>query len=389
MAMRITKIVITVVFSLVALSFFTGHGYIWGGIQETYLRGWKNSNIDDLKFREARTLRASEAPQPWPEKLNNRNPFTAEDAVWNEECLTASFLVIHKDSIRYEQYWQGHDDRTLTNSFSACKTIVALAIGLASDRGFLDVNDKVEAYLPRFAGDAGRGLTILELLQMRSHIPFGESYSSPFGFMAKAYYREGIRALVEPYTVPDNPGARWKYEGGNTMLLEEILASLGQGSLSHWIEQGLWQPMGAENDAFWGLDRPEELGGVERCFAQFYATTRDYARFGKLINQGGKWGVNQLLSDGYTRALTTPISAMTDACDANHYGYQIWLGETDEALAFSCMEGLRGQMIISVPELDLVVVRTGYNKHEKKRGELPSDIYRVLNMGLRSIGRTS
>lgn len=387
--MRPIKVIASIILSLVALSFFTGHDYIFGGIQETYLRGWKNANIDDLEFREVRVLEAAESPQYWAKKLNNREPFTADDEVWNEEYLTASFLVIHKDTIRYERYLQGHDEQTLTNSFSASKTIVALAIGLASDRGLLDVNDLVEEYLPRFSGDAGRGLTIQDLLQMRSNIPFGESYSSPFGFMAKAYYREGIRSLVEPYVVSGEPGLRWKYEGGNTMLLEEILSSLGKGSLSHWIEQGLWQPMGAENDAFWGLDGPDESGGIERCFAQFYATSRDYARFGKLLNQRGKWGNRQLLSETYVRELTTPISNLTDECVADHYGYQIWLGETEESLAFSCMEGLRGQMIISVPELDLIVVRTGYNKKEIKRGELPFDIYRVLDMGLRSIGWAS
>ncbi len=169
------------------------------------------------------------------------------------------------------------------------------------------------------------------------------------------------------------------------MLLEEIIASLGKGSLSDWVERELWQPMGAENDAFWGLDAPLEEGGVERCFAQFYATTRDYARFGKLLNSTGKWNDRQLLSEAFTEAVTTPIAQTTDACDAEHYGYQIWLGETSNGEAFSCMEGLRGQMIISVPELNVVVVRTGYSKQELKQGELPADIYRVLDMGLRSI----
>jgi CubicO group peptidase (beta-lactamase class C family) len=383
--MRRLKIIVAIVLSVVILSFITNHGYIWGGIQETYFRGWKNSNIDDIEFRDLRVLDAADATQPWAMALNEVNPFTAEDELWNEDYLTASFLVIHRDTIRFEQYWQGHDERTLTNSFSACKSIVALAIGLAADQGLLDVHDSVAQYLPRFAGDAGRGLTIQEVLQMRSHIPFGESYSSPFGFMAKAYYREDIRSLVAPYTVTDDPGSRWKYEGGNTMLLEEILASLGKGSLSDWVERGFWQPMGAENDAFWGLDAPEDEGGVERCFAQFYATTRDYARFGKLLNQGGKWGDLQLLSEEYTKALMTPIAGLTDACDAEHYGYQIWLGETESGRAFSCMEGLRGQMIISVPELDLIVVRMGYSKEEVKKGELPSDIYRVLEMGLRNV----
>jgi hypothetical protein len=47
------------------------------------------------------------------------------------------------------------------------------------------------------------------------------------------------------------------------------------------------------------------------------------------------------------------------------------------------MEGLRGQMIISVPDLDLVVVRTGYKKNERKTGPFPTGIHDVLKMGRR------
>jgi hypothetical protein len=83
--------------------------------------------------------------------------------------------------------------------------------------------------------------------------------------------------------------------------------------------------------------------------------------------------------------MVTPIAEMTSECDAEHYGYQIWLGETESGMPFSCMEGLRGQMVIAVPDLDVVVVRTGYDKDKRKDGPLPSDILRVLNMGLRLV----
>jgi len=102
-----------------------------------------------------------------------------------------------------------------------------------------------------------------------------------------------------------------------------------------------------------------------------------------LINHQGNWNGKQLIDSTYMAEMLTPIAAMSDECDAEHYGYQIWLGETDSGMPFSCMEGLRGQMVISVPLLDLVVVRTGYKKDKRKEGPLPSDIRRVLNMALR------
>ena len=380
MRMKALRNLLIVLGSIVALSFVTGYDYIWSGMQETYFRGWKNSNIDDMGYRALRTIEAPAQAQPWPERMKPIDALPASDRQWLAEGLTASFLVIHRDTIRYEQYWQGHNASTRTNSFSMAKSITALAVGLAADRGLLDIQAEVGEYLPRFQGEAGRGVTVEHLLQMRSHIPFGENYKNPFAFMAKAYYRDDVRSLVHPFLPATSPGKEWKYQGGNTMLLEEILATVSPDdmTLSDWVEDGLWQPMGAANDAFWGID---EETGAERCFAQFYATSRDFARFGKLMLDGGAWGDQQLVSRGYIRRMMTPIADLTDDCDARHYGYQIWLGTTTDGLAFSCFEGHRGQFVLSIPALDLVVVRTGYERRAEKRGHLPESAFRCIELG--------
>lgn len=381
--MKVLRYFLVLIIGALALLPALGYGYLFGGVVETYFRGWKNSNIDDISFRDLRAIHPSTNPQPWVAKFDDHLSFTAEEAAWNEEMMTASFLVLEGDTLVFERYGLGHDEHTLTNSFSACKSIVALVIGLAQTQGLVAVNDEVSEYLPRFSGEGGRGLTVQEVLQMRSNIPFGEDYNNPFGFMAKAYYRDGLQELVEPYRVEGEPGTRWMYQGGNTLLLGEIVAGLQQGNLSQWVERGLWAPMGAQDTAFWGLDASDEAGGIERCFAQYYATSRDFARFGKLINHQGNWNGVQLIDSTFMSQMIRPIRELTEDCQVSHYGYQIWLGQTDAGEHFSCMEGLRGQMIISIPARDVVIVRTGYKKSEKKRGEIADDIYRVLNVGLR------
>ena len=157
-------------------------------------------------------------------------------------------------------------------------------------------------------------MTVQDVLQMRTHIPFGENYDNPFGFMAKAYYAGDIHALLEPYRVADEPGVDWKYEGGNTMLLGELMADLYNQNLSEYVEQRLWSPIGAQHDAFWGLDAPDDEGGVERCFAAFYATSRDFARFGKLINHQGNWNGTQLIDSTFMQEMVTPIADLTEEC---------------------------------------------------------------------------
>ena len=366
----------------VVLSYFTNYGYLWGGIRETWLRGWENAQIDDLPFRDhVRTLPASSNPQTWPEgSLWGKVELDKNGQAWLEASKTASFLVIQHDSLVYESYLRGHDATTLTNSFSMVKSITAMAVGLAVQKGLVDEQATVSTYLPRFAEGDNASLTVQELLQMRSNIPFGEDYKDPFGFQAKAYYRDDNRTLLEPYRVDGDPGTVFVYQGGNTMLLAEILDAVREGNLSQDIANGLWEQMGARHDAFWGLDGDPADGAVERAFAQYYATTRDYARFGQMLLDSGAWKGQQLLDKGYVTRMITPVNQLTDEVATTYYGYQIWLGTTDDGLPFSIMEGLRGQMVITVPALDLVVVRTGYTKSKGKKRHLPEDIYTVIDL---------
>ena len=368
--------------AVVALSYLTNHDYLWGGIRETWLRGWENAQIDDLQFREhVRTIPASSNPQPWPEGPLWGKAVLSEGAqAWHEENKSASFLVIQHDSLVHESYFHGHDATTLTNSFSMVKSIAAMAVGMAVGEGLVDEQAPLATYIPRFAEGMDAGLTVQAVLQMRSHIPFGESYKDPFGFQAKAYYRDDNRTLLKPYRVSGEPGTLFEYQGGNTMLLAEMLDAVREGNLSMDIANGLWEQMGAEHDAFWGLDGNPEDGAVERAFAQYYATTRDYARFGQMLLDSGAWKGEQLLDKAFVTRMITPQNALTDEVDADFYGYQIWLGRTDDGLVFSMMEGLRGQMVISVPALDLVVVRTGYAKSKKKKRHLPVASYEVIEM---------
>ncbi len=371
-----------VLVAVAALSYLTNHHYIWGGIRETWLRGWENAQIDDRPFRDCvRTIPASSNPQPWPEgPLWGQAELDAEGLSWLEERKSSSFLVLQHDSLVYERYFRGHDASTVTNSFSMAKSITSMAVGLAVGEGLVDEGATVASYLPRFAEGENAGLTVQELLQMRSSIPFGEDYKDPFGFQAKAYYREDNRSLLQPYRVSGDPGTQFQYQGGNTMLLAEILDAVRSGNLSDDIANGLWEQMGAEHDAFWGLDGDPENGAVERAFAQFYASTRDFARFGQMLLDTGAWKGRQLLDKGYVTRMLTPIDRLTEEVPTDWYGYQIWLGTTDDGHAFSLMEGLRGQMVISVPALDLVVVRTGYTKSEAKKRELPEDAFIVLDL---------
>jgi len=366
--------------SVVALAMLTDHMYVFEGIKQAWLRGDMSGNIDDLKFAIDTRVLPSTDPLPWAE-AEDMNSFELSEETLNymEGEDIASFLVIKNDTILFEKYWKGHNEETLSNSFSMAKTVVAMAIGLAVEDGLIDVKAPVSTYLPRFSDGLGEGLTVEHLLQMRSNIPFGESYTNPFGFPAKAYYKADNRALLNPYRPTSNPGSFWEYQSGNTMLLSEILSSVQDKTLAEYVSEGIWCPIHAEHNAEWGLDA---IDGVERSFAQFYSTTRDFARFGKLIQDGGMVDSTQVIAASFIDDMITPVNDDGLDVSAAHYGYQIWLGHTDDGIEFSYLRGHRCQYVISIPSENLVLVKTGYKRNMELKRFVSLDTYIYIEAAL-------
>lgn len=364
--------------TVVAVALLTGHGYLYKGIIEVWLRGWSSSNIDDLKYAyDTRVLEATN-PVPWPEDLGKA---TLSDSLeqWMDDELSASYLVIHRDTVIFEKYWRGHGVETLSNSFSMAKTVVAMAVGKAVDDGLIDVKAPLSKYIPRFADGLGSSITVEHVLQMRTCIPFGESYSDPFGFPARAYYGGDIESLMEPYRPIAASGTEFEYQSGNTILLAELHSVVQDLNLTQYVAENIWAPMHAENDAEWGLDA---VDGLERSFAQFYSTTRDFARFGKLLLDGGLVDSTRILSEQFVSDMISPIQDDELGVHIPHYGYQTWLGSTESGFSFSYLRGHRGQYVISIPEKDLIVVRTGYQRESNLLRNLSLDTYIYIEAAL-------
>jgi CubicO group peptidase (beta-lactamase class C family) len=356
----------------------SGNGHILTGITKTYLIGKSKPDIDDLSGSCVRIIPA-DRPEPWPlSKRYGLDQIPAEYVQQVDSFETTALLVFRDDSLLYERYWDDYSDTTHSNSFSMAKSFTAMCIGKAIDDGYIkSVDQPVGDFIPEFKEGKAASLTIKHLLQMVSGIPFGESYSSPFGYMARAYYGDDLLGETMKYTVQQEPGTLWSYEGGNTVLLGEIIKRATGRTASDYFFQKFWSCIGAEHKAYWSIDHE---GGIERTFSGFYATARDFARIGKLYEHQGVWGNDTLLSPEYVRASLTPCE-VPDSKGENTfwYGYQWWLGTHENVPFFSC-RGMRGQYIIVVPEQHLIVVRLGHNQSKERENHMPPDMLMYLKI---------
>ena len=126
-------------------------------------------------------------------------------------------------------------------------------------------------------------------------------------------------------------------------------------SLAEYLSEKIWQPMGAEADASWNIDK----GGYEAAFIGVNATVRDYARLGMLLANDGALDGRQIIPAGWVRAATTPSAKQFEPGQTNMlygYGYQTWILPGKERQFM--LRGLRGQNVFVDPRSKLVLVHT-------------------------------
>lgn len=341
-------------------------------------------NIDDTYIFHSHTVAKADTCWEWPRsKEYNDYVLSGKDSAYLAEYATVAFLVIQHDSILYEEYRDGWTPETLSNIFSATKSIVGLLIGIAHDEGYIEsLDDKVSKYLPEFKeGDKDR-ITVRNLLTMSSGLNWDEAYTSLFSKTTQAYYGDNVRELVMGLDAVEEPGKRYSYKSGDTQVLAFVVEAATGRTISDYAQEKLWKPMQACNDALWNLDRE---GGDEKSYCCFNTTARDVARFARLMLNKGNWNGKQLVSEAYMEEATTPASYLENEFgdgQLNYYGFQIWIMHY-KGLQFPAFRGLGGQYIFAIPQKDAIVVRLGHKRSDIHDREKTTDIDGYLDIAFK------
>lgn len=354
--------------------------HIYRTLAMTIFRGQMGPQIDELNDFPTRQITKGN-PQAWPISAS-----FGSDQI-NSELLnkaitykTTALLVIKNDSLSYEQYFDGYDKDRVSNSFSMAKSFTALLIGKALKEGLIkNLDEPIGNYLSDFKQAPYDAITIKHLLSMSSGLDFKESYGSLFGWPAKAYYGSDVNATVYNAPKMNEPGKVFEYKGGDTQLLGMILSEVIKPKKVSDYAGELWQKLGAESDAFWSLDHEN---GMEKVSCCYYATARDFARFGKLMLQYGNWNGEQVIDSNYVKQSIQIAPTLTKEGKPNtQYGYQWWLLK-HKNLDVIYARGIKGQYVFCIPALNTIIVRLGHLRAEKKGEEIPQDVFDYIDLGL-------
>jgi len=356
--MKIVKNIALGLIILVLISasvlYSTGNGFIFTSIKRTYLAGEVTANINDHAEFENNVI-ATGTVQAIPNHSNYNNATLSPEFNKQLEALgAASFLVVKDDQVIFENYFSGYNNRSKTNSFSMAKTVTTLLIGIAIEEGYIrDLDQEIVDFLPEFKDDPmGKTATIRQLSLMNSGYEWDENYYTPFSPTVELYYGSDVENFVLNGSFSAEPGSFWEYSSASTQLLGIFLLRALQKpaaamTLSEYLSEKIWKPMGMNDDALWHTDNQ----GMELTYCCLNTNARNYAKLGLLMLNKGRWNGQQLVPEHFIEQMIKPEGT-------SYYGLSTWLSDT-QSPAFYAFSGHLGQYIINVPEHNMVVVRLG------------------------------
>lgn len=294
---------------------------------------------------------------------------------WAIESQTTALIVIKKDTIIYENYFNGFSRDSYFHSQSMAKSFISFLIGAAIDDGLItSIDDPITKYVPELLerDERFKKITIKNLLEMRSGLEYNTSLipftniHSPWHDEAVGYYHPNVRKLLlDNVEISFEPGKDFQYSNYNTSYLGLIIERATNQSVSKYLEQKLWSKI-MEYDALFSIDSKES--NFEYMPSRLIARAIDYARFGQLMLNEGSWYGNQIISKDWVQESTRESKSIPRDIYPNWFGrsdkrifysYQWWGHVNEDGTYHFYANGNLGQNIYIIPHKETVIVHCG------------------------------
>jgi CubicO group peptidase (beta-lactamase class C family) len=283
----------------------------------------------------------------------------AEEFIQNRLPDAFSLLIVKNGYLVFEKYysWGSPDKYAVVHSVT--KSVTSALIGIALDKGYLDsVDQKLIEFFPEYITDElnprKKEINLKHLLTMSAGFKWndwgpdiGNWYSSP------DWSKFTIQLPLE-----NNPGDVFNYNTSISHLLSIILSKSTKTSTLDFAKQNLFEPLGIQS-AYWHQGpQGYNIGGFGLGLS-----AQDLAKIGFLFLNNGYWNGQSIVPEYWVKESTRQwMDVGKRMYGPIGYGYQWWIKEVDGCFSYRAW-GRRGQFIVVVPELDMVIVVTSETAH--------------------------
>ncbi|UZF31763.1 serine hydrolase domain-containing protein [Ralstonia pseudosolanacearum] len=282
---------------------------------------------------------------------------------------TDGILVMHRGQVVYERYFGALDAHTPHIAMSMTQSFVGtLAAMLAAD-GRLDPAAPVTQYVPELKDSAYGDATVRQVMDMTVGVRYSENDADPDADVWR-YARAGgmlprpagdpgpanLYDYLKTLRKEGEHGAAFADKTVNAEVLAWIVRRASGQSLTALLSARIWQPMGAQGDAYFTLDSigTESGGGLNTTLA-------DLARFAEMLRNDGRFNGRQILPrvviDDIRRGGDPARFAQAGYATLPGYSYRdMWLVSGDDHHTFEA-RGIHGQRIYIDPVAQMTIVR--------------------------------
>ena len=329
--------------------------------------GWGAARGADVGLDEAALARAVQ-------RIIAGDPFARQPS------LIHSVLAARRGRLVLEEYFFGHDRDTVHDVRSAGKTYASVMLGAAMRQGVeIGPQSRIASVLASrgpFANADPRKeeITLAHLMTHTSGLDCNDNDETSRG------HEETMSAqVVEPdwwkYTLDlpmaHDPGARYAYCSANINLVGGALTAATQTWLPEYFDRSIARPL-QFGRYYWMLTPSGDgyLGGGA------FIRPRDLLKLGQAYLDGGVWRGRRIVDAAWVTQSTqahAEISPATTGLDqenfsnfygrgADGYAWHSWsVNAGGRTFAGYAATGNGGQLLVVLPDLDMVLVFTGGN----------------------------
>ncbi len=227
-----------------------------------------------------------------------------------------------------------------------CKSITALAVGILAESGKIDISAPVYEYITEartlLPFSKYKSITVDNLLSMSSGVSFAEAGSVTNEDWLRGFFVSAVKM---------EPGTDFSYNSMNTYVLGAIVSRITGMSLADYVQQNIFAPMGITT-SHWEMSPT----GLTKAGWGLYMLPEDMAKIGLLFLRRGVWEDKTLVPASWIDYITKKSFDTPESMGRYGYGRHVWIGPRPGS--YVC-NGLFGQNIIILPDLDSVIVTTG------------------------------
>jgi CubicO group peptidase (beta-lactamase class C family) len=315
----------------------------------------ENAVCEQQKKREYWPTSGWKTSTPEQQGMDSAKLMIADEFIQNRLPDAFSFLVVKNGYLVFEKYYSWGSPEKYAVVHSVTKSVTSALIGIALDRGYLkSVDQKLVEFFPEYITDESdprkKEISLKHLLTMSAGFEWNDRGPSMRNWYSSANWVESAIQLP----LENNPGEVFNYNSSTSHLLSVILTKSTKTSTLDFAKKNLFEPVGIQS-AFWREDpQGYHIGGFGLGLS-----ARDLAKFGFLYLNNGYWNGQSIVPEQWVKQSTEQqIQAFSHPLYGTFgYSYQWWVKQVDACSSFRAW-GRRGQFIVAVPELDLVVAVT-------------------------------